>query len=76
MKMILLETRDIANMLKISLQEAYQNSPVQDGVKDVGDNIYVVLTVTMLVWLGLFAYMVMMNKRVKDVEEQLDRMKK
>lgn len=76
METIRIETSSLFDLMKATLNTVYQNSPLQEGVKEVGENIYVVLVVTMLVWLGLFAYMMMMNKRVKDVEEQLERLKK
>ncbi|MEL6821955.1 MAG: CcmD family protein [Calditrichota bacterium] len=76
MKMLNLDTQNLLNTILASLQESYQNSPVQEGVKEVGENIYVVLVVTMLVWLGLFVYMLMMDKRVKNVEGQIEKLTK
>ncbi len=63
-------------LLMKPLQEAAGASQPLQTVKDVGNDIYIVLTVTMMVWIGLFLYMLLMERRVKDVENKLDQLSK
>ncbi len=44
----------------------------QPETKEVGQNIYVVLAVTLIVWLGVFFFLLYLDRQLKQVKDKID----
>ncbi len=44
----------------------------QTAVKTAGEDIYIVMTVTLLIWGGLFFYLLYLDRKVKTLSERIE----
>ncbi|NOX36013.1 MAG: CcmD family protein [Calditrichaeota bacterium] len=45
---------------------------MQPETKPVGQNIYVVLAVTLIVWLGVFFFLIYLDRQLKQVKQKVE----
>lgn len=57
----------------IALINEVTDSTAQAASSDVaGSDIYVVMTVTLIIWIGIFLNMLLLDRKVKAVQRRLD----
>ena len=49
----------------------YQNAVIQQQEEIAGSDIYIVLAVTLIIWLGLFGYLMFLDRKVNNLKEKI-----
>ncbi len=58
----------LVGFLQMVQDSGMQNAPE----KVVGSNVYIVMIVTLIVWLGVFFYLMYLSSKLKKIKQQLD----
>ena len=49
-----------------------QSTLIQQQEEMAGSDIYVVLSVTLIIWLGIFFYLMSLDRKVKNLKEKIE----
>ncbi len=57
----------------VGFLQMLQDSGMQNAPEKVaGSNVYIVMVVTLIVWFGVFFYLMYLSSKLKKIKQQLD----